>query len=99
MSIRRLMRRTLLFALVAMTPALALPPDWSTNGAVVPLLNDSERAQMEGRVAGAVALRAASAGPEIDAEWQGAIQWMSGINWGGETYFGSISRGNAVLWQ
>jgi len=31
--------------------------------------------------------------PDIDAVWTGATTWMSGINWGGETYGGSIAKG------
>jgi choice-of-anchor B domain-containing protein len=31
--------------------------------------------------------------PEISAEWAGPTVWMSGVNWGGETFDGSIGKG------
>ncbi|HEX2897662.1 MAG TPA: choice-of-anchor B family protein, partial [candidate division Zixibacteria bacterium] len=31
--------------------------------------------------------------PDLDAIWSGATQWMTGINFGGETFGGSIAKG------
>ncbi len=31
--------------------------------------------------------------PEIEAVWVGTTQWMTGVNWGGETFGGSIGKG------
>ncbi len=31
---------------------------------------------------------------DVVAEWIGAVPWPVGVGWGGETYFGSISRGS-----
>ncbi len=31
--------------------------------------------------------------PELYAEWQNEPRWLSGVNWGGITFFGSIDRG------
>lgn len=31
--------------------------------------------------------------PEVEAVWVGATRWMRGINWGGETFFGSWGKG------
>ena len=31
--------------------------------------------------------------PEIEAVWVGTTQWINGVNWGGETFSGSIGKG------
>lgn len=31
--------------------------------------------------------------PDIEAVWVGTTQWISGVNWGGETFAGSIGKG------
>jgi len=31
--------------------------------------------------------------PDLDATWEGTPRWMTGINWGGETFFNSIGKG------
>lgn len=35
--------------------------------------------------------------PEVEAIWVGSTQWADGINWGGETFFGSIGKGGDFL--
>jgi choice-of-anchor B domain-containing protein len=32
-------------------------------------------------------------GPNLQSEWVGTPRWMSGISWGGETFFNSIGKG------
>ncbi|MEW5873761.1 MAG: choice-of-anchor B family protein [Candidatus Zixiibacteriota bacterium] len=53
------------------------------------------------RATGGHAMAASAAGqammaqtdPDLEVTWEGAVQWMQGINWGGEAFGGSVGRG------
>ncbi len=35
--------------------------------------------------------------PDLFYEWEGDPRWLTGVNWGGETFFGGIGRGSSFF--
>ena len=52
-----------------------------------------DRPQISSKQSGSQKLSSLIGAPEVDAVWACSSQWLSGINWGGETFSGSISKG------
>ena len=52
-----------------------------------------DRPQISSKQSGSQKLSSIIGAPEADAVWACSSQWLSGINWGGETFSGSISKG------
>lgn len=67
---------------------------WATDSVSTrkPLPADLVESVSYDRVPNASAQRALDT-PEIEAVWVGATQWISGVNWGGETFSCSIGKG------
>ena len=36
-------------------------------------------------------------GPHLHSHWEGDPRWIGGINWGGETFFGSLGKGTEFI--
>ncbi|MCH8027134.1 MAG: choice-of-anchor B family protein [candidate division Zixibacteria bacterium] len=52
-----------------------------------------DRVQNSAKQSGSQQLSSAAGEPEIDAVWTCSTQWLSGVNFGGETFNGGISKG------
>ena len=60
----------------------------------LPLMwENPDRVQNSAKQSGSQQLSSAAGEPEINAVWTCSSQWMSGVNFGGETFGGSISKG------
>lgn len=73
--------------------SLALPRDWPGTQPDQELLGEYEQSL---RVRGATGSSLAAAGsvlPELEVEWIGSPRWMTGINFGGDAFFGSFALG------
>ena len=35
--------------------------------------------------------------PDLFYEWEGEPRWLTGVNWGGETFFGGVGRGSSFF--
>lgn len=85
---------TLVLALAPSLTALALPRDWPGTVPDQQLLGDLELQARGGRTAIAVSQEAQAGKPDLAAVWVGSPRWMTGINWGGRTFFNSIDFGS-----
>ncbi|MCH7689924.1 MAG: choice-of-anchor B family protein [candidate division Zixibacteria bacterium] len=60
----------------------------------LPLMwENPDRVQNSAKQSGSQKLSSAAGEPEIDAVWTCSTQWLSGVNFGGETFGGSIAKG------
>lgn len=87
-------RRLSMASIILSVLALLACSTWLSGKAhatMAPLIKTNTRTQSA--VAEGSAFVMAQSDPEVEASWEGAVQWMRGINWGGETYFSSIGRG------
>lgn len=90
MSLSSNMLRHLPKAMLRMCPAIVLlgiPLSTSATMAPLPLGVRSPGTVLQ------IASPDALGDPDIDATWEGTPRWMTGVNWGGQTFFGSVDRG------
>ena len=89
---------TLILALLMISSAKSAAGSNSGSGQIdntrLPLMWERlDRPQNFSKLSGIQQLSSAAGVPEIDAVWACSSQWLSGVNFGGETFGGSISKG------
>lgn len=89
---------TLILALVLVSTAVPASGSNSGSGQLgnssLPLMwENPDRVQNSAKQSGSQQLSSAAGEPEINAVWTCSTQWLSGVNFGGETFGGSISKG------
>ncbi len=98
--IRKLPYYVLITILSLLLVSTAVPaPKVGTNSSQfekssLPLMWESpDRVQNSVKQSGSQQLSSAAGEPEINAVWTCSTQWLSGVNFGGETFNGGISKG------